>query len=30
VNDAGTCWGSDFVSQPLSNTGARLVVKEKP
>jgi hypothetical protein len=30
VNDAGTCWGSDFVSAPLSNTNARLLVKEKP
>ncbi len=30
VNDAGACWGSDFVSQPLSNTDVRLLVKEKP
>jgi hypothetical protein len=30
VNDVGTCWGSDFVSPPLSNTNARLIVKERP
>ena len=30
VNDAGTCWGSDFVSPPQSNTDVRLIVKEKP
>jgi hypothetical protein len=30
VNDAGACWGSDFVSPPQSNTDVRLIVKEKP
>jgi len=30
VNDAGTCWGSDFVSPAQSNTDVRLIVKERP
>jgi hypothetical protein len=30
VNSLGNCWGVDFVSPPLANSGSRLTTKETP
>jgi hypothetical protein len=30
VNSLGNCWGAEYVSPARRNTGARLIVKERP